>query len=61
MVGPGCLKRILVCLAGVMIIAGCAPKGKVADGVKPLVAEAELSSSELLDVAIVIFTSEELS
>ncbi len=49
-------------LAALLIISGCATmRNGVADGVKPVIATEELDSSELLDVAIVVFDSEELT
>jgi hypothetical protein len=48
--------------AALLMLSGCATlKGEVSDGVKPLTATTELSSSELLDAAIVVFDSEELT
>jgi hypothetical protein len=45
-----------------LILPGCATmQSEVADQVSPVVAAQELDSSELLDVAIVIFDSEELT
>lgn len=45
-----------------LMLSGCAVmRGEVADGVKPVIATQELESSELLDVAIVVFDSEELT
>ena len=52
----------LVWLLALLVHSGCATMhSKVADRVRPMVAAQELDSSELLDVAIVIFDSEELS
>ena len=56
------MSRFLVLLAALLMISGCATiRGEVADGVKPVMATQELESSELLDVAIVVFDSEELT
>ena len=54
--------RLFVLLAALLLISGCASlRGGVADGVKPVIATHELESSELLDVAIVVFDSKELT
>lgn len=56
------MSRLCLLLAALMMISGCATmRNEVADGVKPVIATEELESSELLDVAIVIFDSEELT
>jgi hypothetical protein len=56
------MNRFLVLFMVLLMLSGCASLGsKVADRVRPIVAEQELDSSELLDVAIVIFDSEELT
>ena len=56
------MNRLFVLFASLLVLSGCASlSNKVADGVKPIVATQELDSSELLDVAIVIFDSEELT
>lgn len=54
--------RLLVLIAAFLTISGCATtQTKVAEGVKPLIATQELESSQLLDVAIVVFDSVELT
>ena len=55
--------RILVVLFSTLLtLSGCASmQSKVADHVRPMVAEQELDGSELLDVAIVVFDSTELT
>jgi len=56
------MSRFFLLLAALLIVPGCATmRGEVADGVKPVIATEELESSELLDVAIVVFDSEELT
>ena len=56
------MNRLFVLFSSLLILSGCASfSNKVADGVKPIVATQELDSSELLDVAIVVFDSEELT
>jgi len=56
------MNRLFVLFAALLILSGCSTfSNKVADGVKPIVAAQELDSSELLDVAIVVFDSEELT
>lgn len=56
------MTRWLGLLLALLMLSGCATmRSKVEDRVKPMVAAQELDSSELLDVAIVIFDSEELS
>jgi hypothetical protein len=56
------MKRLYVLFAGFLLLSGCATlTGQVQDGVKPIVAAQELDSSELLDVAIVVFDSEPLT
>ena len=56
------MNRLFVLFSSLLILCGCASlSNKVADGVKPIVATQELDSSELLDVAIVVFDSEELT
>jgi hypothetical protein len=56
------MNRLFVLFASLLVLSGCASlSNNVADGVKPIVATQELDSSELLDVAIVIFDSEELT
>ena len=56
------MNRLLLLFSSLLILSGCASfSNKVADGVKPIVATQELDSSELLDVAIVVFDSEELT
>ncbi len=55
-------KPLFLLFTALLIIPGCATmRGEVADGVKPVIATEELESSELLDVAIVVFDSEELT
>ena len=56
------MNRLFVLFASLLVLSGCASlSNNVADGVKPIVATQELDSSELLDVAIVVFDSEELT
>lgn len=56
------MNRLFVMLLALLVLSGCATmQSEVADHVRPMVAEQELDSSELLDVAIVIFDSEELT
>ena len=56
------MNRLVVLFAALLILPGCASmQGKVADHVSPAVAAQELDSSELLDVAIVVFDSAELT
>ena len=56
------MNRLFVLFASLLVLSGCASfSNKVADGVKPIVATQELDSSKLLDVAIVVFDSEELT
>ena len=56
------MNRFFVLLVALLMIPGCATlRNEVADGVKPVIATEELESSELLDVAIVVFDSEELT
>ena len=56
------MDRWFLLFSSLLILSGCASlSNKVADGVKPIVATQELDSSELLDVAIVVFDSEELT
>jgi len=56
------MNRLFVMLLALLVLSGCATmQNEVADHVRPMVAEQELDSSELLDVAIVIFDSEELT
>ena len=56
------MNRLFVLFSSLLILCGCASlSNKVADGVKPIIATQELNSSELLDVAIVVFDSEELT
>jgi hypothetical protein len=56
------MNRLLMLFAALLMLSGCATfKGEVQDGVRPLTATTELSSSELLDAAIVVFDSEELT
>jgi hypothetical protein len=55
-------KQIFVLFTALLMLSGCAMmRGEVADGVKPDIATQELESSELLDVAIVVFDSKELT
>ena len=54
--------RFFVLLTALLMLSGCASlRNGVADGVQPVIATHELDSSELLDVAIVVFDSEELT
>ncbi len=54
--------RFFVLLIALLMLSGCASlRNKVADGVQPVIATQELDSSELLDVAIVVFDSEALT
>ena len=56
------MNRFFVLLAALLMLSGCAIlRGEIPDGVKPIVATQELDSSELLDVAIVVFDSEKLT
>jgi len=56
------MNRFFVLLAALLMLSGCATlRGEIPDGVKPIVATQELDSSELLDVAIVVFDSEKLT
>ena len=56
------MSRIIFLYTIVLGLAGCASlKENVADDVKPKVVAEELKSSDLLDVAIITFDSEELS
>ena len=56
------MNRLFVLFASLLVLSGCASlSNNVADGVKPIVATQELDSSELLDVAIVVFDSEDLT
>ena len=56
------MNRFLLFLAVLWLMSGCAAlRNEVADGVQPVIATQELDSSELLDVAIVVFDSRELS
>jgi hypothetical protein len=56
------MNRLLVLFAALLVLSGCATlKGEVAESVRPLTATTELSSSELLDAAIVVFDSEALT
>ena len=54
--------RLFVLVAALLMLSGCASfRNGVADGVQPVIATQELDSSELLDVAIVVFDSKELT
>ena len=53
------LKSLLLLV--LLLVAGCAMRGEVANGVRPMVPDQELAGSELLDVAIGVFSSEELT
>lgn len=54
--------RLFVFFAALVALSGCATlRGEVPDGVRAIVATQELDSSELLDVAIVVFDSEALT
>ena len=56
------MNRFFVLLAALLILSGCATlRHEVSNGVKPIVATQELDSSELLDVAIVVFDSKKLT
>ena len=56
------MNRLLVLFLALLVLSGCATlQSEVADQVRPMVATQELDSSELLDVAIVIFDSAELT
>ncbi len=55
------MDRLLLMLTVLLLLAGCATRGTIAENVKPLVAAKELDSSELLDVAISVFESKELT
>ena len=56
------MNRLFVLFAALLALSGCATlRGDVSDGVQPIIATQELDSSELLDVAIVVFDSEELT
>ncbi len=56
------MNRLFVLFASLLVLSGCSTfSNRVADGVKPIVATQELDSSELLDVAIIVFDSEELT
>lgn len=55
------MNRLFVLLTALLVLSGCAAKVKVADGVTPMLAGQELAGTELLDVAIVVFDSEELT
>lgn len=57
------MRRLLTLVAALLwFLPGCATmNAKVAENVKPLVAAEELDSTQLLDVAIVVFDSEQLT
>ena len=56
------MNRFCILIVVLMTLSGCATmQGEVADHVRPMVAVQELDSSELLDVAIVVFDSAELT
>lgn len=56
------MNRCIVLCATLLLLSGCASlRHDVQEGVKPRVAERELASSELLDVAIAVFDSAELT
>lgn len=56
------MNRLLLLFAALLVLSGCAPfRGEVAESVRPLTTTKELSSSELLDAAIVVFDSRALS
>jgi hypothetical protein len=56
------MTRLFVLFAALLSLSGCATlRSEVADGVPANVAKQELDSSELLDVAIVVFDSAELT
>ncbi len=56
------MNRFFVLLAALLMLSGCATlRHEVPDRVKPVVATQELDSSELLDVAIVVFDSKKLT
>jgi hypothetical protein len=50
--------RLFLLLSALLLLSGCAMMGgKVADGVKPMMADQELEGTELLDVDIAVFAS----
>ena len=56
------MNRLFVLFLALLVLSGCATmQNQVADQVRPMVAAQELDSAELLDVAIVIFDSDELT
>ena len=56
------MNRLFVLFLALLVLSGCATmQSKVADHVRPMVAAQELDSAELLDVAIVVFDSDELT
>ncbi|MBW2690935.1 MAG: hypothetical protein JRC99_13575, partial [Deltaproteobacteria bacterium] len=56
------MNRLFVLFTALLILSGCAAmRGEIPDDVKPMVVKQELDSSELLDVAIVVFDSKELT
>ena len=56
------MNRLFVLFLALLVLSGCATmQSKVADHVRPMVAAQELDSAELLDVAIVVFDSNELT
>ena len=56
------MNRFFVLFAALLVLSGCASlSGEVQQGVKPDVATQELDSSELLDVAILVFDSDPLT
>lgn len=56
------MNRSFVLLIALLLLPGCAIlRNDVPDSVKPIVATQELDSSELLDVAIIVFDAKELT
>ena len=56
------MNRLCVLFLALLVLSACATmQSKVADHVRPMVAAQELDSAELLDVAIVVFDSNELT
>lgn len=56
------MQRLFMLFASLLVFSGCAPfSNQVPEDVKPIIAKQELDSSELLDVAIVVFDSNPLT
>ncbi len=55
------MNRLTLLLTVLLLVGGCATKGTVGKKVKPLLAPQELASTELLDVAIRVFDSQQLT